>query len=154
MYRNMNQPAGFYGPQTSIYPQINTPIANPTMYAQNASTVLPGRMVDKAEDITVGEVPLDGSLGLFPQKDGSCIYAKSWNPDGSIKTMKFVPAEETDSIPRKESVQESQTDSDSLTSIGEKLDLLLDILTSPNSSKSKNGLKKNNQNGSESDDKE
>lgn len=65
MYRNMNQPAGFYGPQTSIYPQINTPIANPTMYAQNASTVLPGRMVDKAEDITVGEVPLDGSLGLF-----------------------------------------------------------------------------------------
>lgn len=150
----MNQPRGFYGPQTPIYPQINTPIANPTMYAQNASTVLPGRMVDKAEDITVGEVPLDGSLGLFPQRDGSCIYAKSWNPDGSIKTMRFIPAEETDIIPRKESVQEDQISNDPITAIGEKLDLLLDILTSPNPSKSKKGIKKDNQNGSENDDKE
>lgn len=154
MYRNIGQPGNFYGPQTPIYPQINTPIANPTMFAQNASTVLPGRMVEKAEDITVGEVPLDGSLGLFPQKDGSCIYAKSWNPDGSIKTMKFVPAEETDVIPRKESVQEDQQTIDPFSTISEKLDLLLDILTSPDSSKPKNGVKKNNQNGSGNEDKE
>lgn len=154
MYRNMSQPAGFYGPQSSIYPQINTPITNPSMFAQTAPKVLPGRMINKLEDITVGDVPNDGSLGLFPQQDGSCIYAKSWNADGTIKTMKFIPSEETDTLPRKESVQEAESSTDPFSSIGEKLDLLLDLLTDPGSSKSKSGVKKNNQNGSEKEDKE
>lgn len=154
MYGNMSQPRGFYGPQTSIYPQINTPITDPTLFAQTAPKVLPGHMVERLEDITVGDVPIDGSLGLFPQKDGSCIYAKSWNADGTIKTMRFVPSEETDLVPRKESVQEDEVMVDPLAPLSEKLDLLLDLLTGPSTSSSKSGVKKNNQNGSDSEDKE
>lgn len=152
MYGNINQ-GGYYGTNSYLYPQINPPINTPSTYAQQMTpTVLPGRMVDKGEDIMVGEVPTDGSLGLFPQKDGSCIYAKSWNSDGTIRTMKFVPMEQDDSAPRKESVQETQTPVVQDEEVNEKLDLILDLLTGPNPPKSKSGVK--NQNGSDSKEKE
>lgn len=152
MYGNINN-GGYYGTNSYLYPQINPPISTPSIYPQQTTpTVLPGRMVDKGEDIMVGEVPTDGSLGLFPQKDGSCIYAKSWNSDGTIRTMKFVPMEQDDSAPRKESVQEIQTPMVQDEAINEKLDFILDLLTGPNPPKPKSGVK--NQNGSESKEKE
>ena len=34
---------------------------------------------------------MDGNISLFPLKDYSCIIAKQWNSDGTIKTLRFVP---------------------------------------------------------------
>lgn len=53
--------------------------------------VLSGRVINNPDDITPQEVPMDGSVSLFPQQDYSCIYAKTWTKEGTIATMKFVP---------------------------------------------------------------
>lgn len=37
------------------------------------------------------EVPMDGSVSLFPTADYSCVYAKAWNANGMIDTVKYVP---------------------------------------------------------------
>lgn len=50
-----------------------------------------GRVVNSLDDITVQEVPTDGTVALFPSADGKCIYSKRWTPDGNILTMRFVP---------------------------------------------------------------
>lgn len=53
--------------------------------------VLSGRVINNSDDITPQEVPMDGSVSLFPQNDYSCIYAKTWTKEGTIATMKFIP---------------------------------------------------------------
>lgn len=148
----MNQPGSLYG--QTVPPQIPpmAPMNNPAIYPQVTRNVLPGRTVEKVEDIVVGEVPNDGSLGLFPQKDGSCIYTKAWNADGTIRTMKFVPVGQDDSVPRQESVQQAEDDSptiqDILSTIQSGFNDIMDFLTSEDSKKSKDNSK--NQNGSNS----
>lgn len=50
-----------------------------------------GRTVASATEITPNEVPMDGSMSLFPLSDGSAIIGKRWGADGSISTVTFVP---------------------------------------------------------------
>ena len=52
---------------------------------------LAGRVVQNEQEITPQEVAMDGSISLFPLGDYSCIIAKQWNSDGTIKTLRFVP---------------------------------------------------------------
>ena len=52
---------------------------------------LKGRMINREEEITAGEIPMDNTLSLFPLNDYSCIYAKQWQPNGTITTVKYVP---------------------------------------------------------------
>ena len=52
---------------------------------------IPGRLVNNLDEITPQEVPMDGSVSLFPQNDYSAIYAKTWTKDGTIATVKYVP---------------------------------------------------------------
>lgn len=49
------------------------------------------KIVNRLEDITPNDVPMDGTTGIFPLSDNSAIYVKSWNTDGTIKTIKYVP---------------------------------------------------------------
>ena len=39
---------------------------------------------------------MDGSVAFFPRQDMSEIYAKSWNSDGTIRTLTFKPVLEND----------------------------------------------------------
>lgn len=50
-----------------------------------------GRVVQAVENINANEVPMDGSIAYFPKQDLSEIYAKSWNADGTIKTIVYKP---------------------------------------------------------------
>lgn len=77
-YMPMQQP---YQPYQQPYQQMPTRIA----------PQIAGRVVNSVDDITVQEVPTDGTVALFPSADGSCIYSKRWTPDGNILTMRFVP---------------------------------------------------------------
>lgn len=84
MYSGMNyqyQPYMPYQPQQMAYQQP---------YQQRQQGVA-GRAVSSLEEITVQEVPTDGSTGFFPMMDGSCIYAKKWNQNGTIDTVRYVP---------------------------------------------------------------
>lgn len=50
-----------------------------------------GKIVPAVENITANDVPMDGSVAFFPKQDMSEIYAKSWNADGTIRTIVFKP---------------------------------------------------------------
>lgn len=50
-----------------------------------------GRMVGAPSEIVPNEVPMDGSVAFFPTSDGSAIFAKAWNPNGTISTVRYAP---------------------------------------------------------------
>lgn len=50
-----------------------------------------GRMVGAPSEIVPNEVPMDGSVAFFPTSDGSAIFAKAWNPNGTISTVQYAP---------------------------------------------------------------
>ena len=50
-----------------------------------------GRIVQAVETINPNEVPMDGSVAFLPKQDLTEIYAKSWNADGTIRTLTFKP---------------------------------------------------------------
>ena len=78
------------------YPTYPTPSYMPTStYQPNVQpSLINGRSVDSIDEITAGEVPLNGSLAIFPKKDGSIIYVKSTNANGTIDTKRYIPAPE------------------------------------------------------------
>ena len=86
---NQFQPmASAYMPMQQPYQPYQQPSQQmPTRIASQIA----GRVVNSVDDITVQEVPTDGTVALFPSADGSCIYSKRWTPDGNILTMRFVP---------------------------------------------------------------
>lgn len=51
--------------------------------------MLHGRIVRSAEEIVPQEVPMDGSVSVYPLQDWSKVYVKWWTPDG-LQTAKFV----------------------------------------------------------------
>lgn len=63
-----------------------------------AFSPITGRVVNSLDEITVQEVPTDGTVAWFPSADGSCVYGKRWTPDGNITTMRYVP-EATEAAP-------------------------------------------------------
>ena len=87
-----NNPGGWQ-PQ-NYNPNGYSPFA-PTTYQgvqrPQASSFIPGRTINTPDDIMPQEVPMDGSVSLFPTNDFSAIYAKTWTKDGTIATMKFIP---------------------------------------------------------------
>lgn len=56
---------------------------------------LNGKVVQSVEMITANDVPMDGSVAIFPMQDMSVILAKSWNADGTIKTILYKPQTES-----------------------------------------------------------
>lgn len=64
------------------------------MQPQQMPVGLNGKMVDVVDQITANDVPMDGSVAIFPKKDMSEIYLKSWNPNGTIATVVYHPVME------------------------------------------------------------
>lgn len=96
---------------------------------------LNGRFVGRVEDVTANEVSMDGSVSLFPTNDMSVIYAKSWNADGTIKTIAYKPI--LDDLEPKTSVYANEVEklkidiSENLTGIYEKLSEIENKLEKP-----------------------
>lgn len=98
-----------------------------------------GRIVKSENEIMPNEIPMDGSISLFPLTDYSKIVAKQWNSDGTISTVEFSPVktEETTSEPKFEE------------SVMKRFDNLEAILTSRSNKRytSENAKKKEAENG-------
>lgn len=88
-YNPWNTP-GYNYPQYpySISQQTNPQMPN-NVNAPRVNTIS-GRVVSSPNEITPNEIPMDGSVSLFPTNDYSAIYAKAWNANGQIETVKFV----------------------------------------------------------------
>lgn len=80
-------------------PQIE-PLQTANQFQQQLQSGINGRVVQSVEMITANDVPMDGSAAFFPMQDMSAILAKSWNADGTIKTVIFKPINET--VPQNE----------------------------------------------------
>lgn len=66
--------------------------------SQSVQQYLPGKVVLSHEDIKPNEVPMDGSISLFPLNDYSAIIAKQWDSNGLIQTVKYVPEQPPKSV--------------------------------------------------------
>lgn len=58
---------------------------------QQVSVNINGKVVQNPDNIAANDVPMDGSVAFFPMQDMSQILAKSWNADGTIRTIIFKP---------------------------------------------------------------
>lgn len=65
---------------------------------QQAPGIL-GRPISMPTDIMPGDIPMNGQPCFFPMADGSAIYRKAWQPDGTISTTMYVPAQREPSQP-------------------------------------------------------
>ena len=83
-----------YMPNTNTW--YNQPYSAPN--AQNNGSIF-GRMVNDESEITPNEVPMDGSISVFPKADGSSIIVKTWNPNGTITTIRYTPVVEGEVLP-------------------------------------------------------
>ncbi len=103
----MQQPVNMPGfqPQYPAVPGIGS-------VPMNRPRTIPGRMIYSPDEIMPQEVPMDGSVSLFPMHDWSCVYGKWWTSNGQIQTVKFVLEK-----PKKE-IDESST---SIADISERL---------------------------------
>ena len=73
-----------FSPQT---PQINERIFQQTPQSPPPRpTYLPGRVVNSPDDIRASEIPMDGTVAVFPSSDYSYVVLKAWNSNGSIQT--------------------------------------------------------------------
>ena len=120
------------------YPNYYQP--NPIQYQQNPQMNQPqpvripiaGRMVGNVSEIVPNEVPMDGSVSFFPQSDYSCIYAKKWNTDGTIQTVKFVPAVDSEKSQQTsmEDIRQFNTDlANDISNISDRLEKIEKLLT-------------------------
>lgn len=65
---------------------------NPTpQYQNNTAHQVIGRTVSDPNQVMPGEVARDGSMSVFPMADGSAVYGKMLQPDGTIRTVRYVP---------------------------------------------------------------
>lgn len=87
-----------------VYPQYYNPLAQvqnrtidyqqniPNNYQQNQIVQgINGKIIAEMSQITANDVPMDGSVAFFPKQDLSEVYAKSWNADGTIRTVTYKP---------------------------------------------------------------
>lgn len=85
-------PLPYYtSPPTTVGAQPSANWNRPVMASQYNNFGLPGRVIANANDIRPGDVPMDGSVSLFPTSDYTSIYAKAWGADGTIQTIRYIP---------------------------------------------------------------
>lgn len=98
-------PGTSYAPQTGGYMAGNQ-TSNLYQNQLNRFQSIPGRLVNNLDEITPQEVPMDGSVSLFPQQDYSAIYAKTWTKDGTIATVKYIPEQPQNAEQQKSPLEE------------------------------------------------
>lgn len=122
----------FYGANNQQAPMMNwygnqqSTNVNPQNYGQPTPgyfpqrppqpSMLPGKVVTRLEEITPSDVPMDGSMSLFPLSDGSCIIGRLWSNDGTIKTVRYglINEQETKEEPKPDYTSEILTRLDAI----------------------------------------
>lgn len=101
-----------------------------------------GKMINSPDEIVANDVPMDGSIALFMMRDLSAIYAKAWNSNGSIDTVRYTP----DKTPQ-QAAQSQDIDMDQFQQeVFQRLDDIKKAVTrKPYYGKSKQGAPKKNQ---------
>lgn len=128
--------AGWTAAQRQMAFNPQTPQINERVFQQQPQTppprqtYLPGRVVNSPDDIRASEIPMDGTVAVFPASDYSYVVLKAWNSNGSIQTEIYQhvnPNAEKQEDPKFEEFKMA---------LNERLDRLEKMLTSSPRSKS------------------
>ena len=82
-----------------MYSQFNPnymPQYQPPVYQQPQQYQVPGmagRVVADFNEITIKDIPTDGSWAYFAKADGSEIQARRWSENGAVIQSRFMKAE-------------------------------------------------------------
>lgn len=93
--------------------------------AQAPKQTIFGKIVQNESQITPNDVPMDGTIAIFPLQDFSKIIAKQWTPNGLIQTLEYLPANAKDDNP-------TVTLDEVMSHMDERLDQIEDLFTKPN----------------------
>lgn len=119
----------FYNPYQQVNPamlqqqQIRLQQQIDQMYPQYQQQQMPqmqqsgainGRVVDSIDSVMANEVPMTGEVALFPTRDMQSIYAKQWQSDGTIKTVRYALINDMENM-SSDNKEQAQSLSDSLT---------------------------------------
>lgn len=80
----------FYG-QQPMYSGYQYQQPQYQQYIQQVQNTLPGRIVDDIATVGANEVPMDGSKAVFMKSDGTMMYVRQWQPNGTISTVAYKP---------------------------------------------------------------
>ncbi|MCD7724327.1 MAG: hypothetical protein LUI12_02035 [Clostridiales bacterium] len=61
-----------------------------------SQNTLGGKVVDSLDAVKATDIPMDGNLYYFPKADGTEIYAKRWQQDGTTRILTFKPTLDND----------------------------------------------------------
>lgn len=89
-WMGVTPPPQYASPQTSTF-QTMSQAQQPPQQQSTGAAALTGRTVRSAQEVTPQEVPMDGTLALFPLADGTAIIGKRWTPEGTISEVRYVP---------------------------------------------------------------
>lgn len=78
----------YYFQQPSYQTTPNYSQSIPQMQMQTIN----GRLIDNIDSVTANEVSMSG-INVFPKNDLSEVYIKSWLPNGTIQTLKFISSD-------------------------------------------------------------
>lgn len=91
---NSNQnfsPVGNFGNQNQQITENSVRQALAQLIAPQKQSQLNGRIIQHPNDILPSEVPMDGSISVFPLSDWSAIVTKSWDRDGNLNPVVYIP---------------------------------------------------------------
>ena len=71
--------------------QQNMPLLPAQMSGAYQQPGLVGKIVNDVSMVSPNDVPMDGSIAIFPKGDMSEIYCKQWKQDGTIQTVVYKP---------------------------------------------------------------
>lgn len=61
---------------------------------QNQSQGIVGKIVNDVSNVSPNDVPMDGSVAVFPKNDMTEIYCKQWTANGTIQTIVYRPVQQ------------------------------------------------------------
>lgn len=82
----------YQGPYQYYQPPMQTP------QVPQQPIGIPGRVIHNPAEVRPNEVPMDGRKSYFPTDDERYIYAKQWNSDGTIRTVKYEKCKDEPTI--------------------------------------------------------
>lgn len=77
-------------------PAIQNPTGNQRSFIPSPRSLfdapqrLPGRFVGCEDDISLQEIPMDGSISYFPTLDLSKIFIRQWNKQGKLEGLTYI----------------------------------------------------------------
>ena len=120
-YPNYSQMNNQYAPMNNMYVQPNNPYADRMNflqgYQQSLQQPIPpaqmsgasqqsvaGKIVDSVDVVKATDIPMDGNIYYFPKADGTEIFCKQWQANGTTRILTFKPCleEEPTNSPNKD----------------------------------------------------